>query len=303
MDHPICWRIFQLALIFVSAGFRKTAAATFIEHGRQLISSAPIPAPFPNVFQIDFVTNITWNQSTDFVGGTASGRLFYDWTTKQQRIDHGSGSYECQHFYFHDGPCSLIFVPDWGMYRILLQGEDNNPSGLSASSSSSSPSFECCLDIPNIVTPPPNWAELGDPTYNGVVYDSFSKTNTHEWIYNKNVTTAIKTTSGGIDRTCQQEEEEESSKRIRRKGPRTTISPASNPAKNYHTTRQVVDGEYKGRPTLFSFPSAEGRQDYHYLVETLKDFDPPMDPSIFSLPDGCLKQFCKCQEDGVSQQG
>ena len=91
----------------------------------------PIPKPFPDIFQIDFVTNITWvdhNNNRNVRHGkdskfpnetTIPGRLFYDWTNMRQRIDHGPGSYECTHFYEHDGPCSLIFLPDLGMYRIL----------------------------------------------------------------------------------------------------------------------------------------------------------------------------------------
>jgi len=278
----------------------------------------PIPKPFPDIFQIDFITNITWVEKTtttllhddDYI----PGRLFYDWTTERQRIDHGSGSYECVHFYNHDGPCSLIFIPDWGMYRILVDKEKKNDDDTNVSWRVGDPilpsslSFQCCLDIPNLGTPPPHWAELGNPTYNGIVHDEISQTSTHEWVYD-NVTVAEfrllatkwfrtgTTTETTRTRTISEVPEAEYQ--------RVMTKSSSNPAEYYHTTRQVAvvldhrttttgsDNDYEGRPVSFTFPSAGGLQDYHYLIQTMQELD-HMDDNTFDLPNGCLQQFCKC---------
>jgi hypothetical protein len=266
--------------------------------------SDPIPVSFPNSFQIDFVTNITRqkNQSLDFLlereidnskptnSTWIPGRLYYDWTRKMQRIDHGPGSYECVHFYHYDGPCSLVFIPDWGMYRILLPKEPTSFKEilhgdkieiLNDSQETSSPSFDCCLDIPNIGTPPPRWAEQGNPTYNGIAGDSFSNLSAHEWVFDH-----VSQDKTGFAATLLS----------------LAMHPSrqiTRPAEQYHTTRQVVDGEFAGRPLLFTFPSAGGMQDYHYFVDTMKKVN-TIDASIFALPDGCQTQFCKCKDSDSS---
>jgi len=272
----------------------------------------PIPKPFPDIFQIDFVTNVTWvdnnvSKKTRSVRHwksakssnetTIPGRLFYDWTNMKQRIDHGPGSYECTHFYDHNGPCSLIFLPDLGMYRIL-KGSDTNDD---QSTEISSPSFDCCLDIPNIGMPPPDWAVLGNPTYNGVVYDNFSKIYTYEWVYTHVLATAYGVYSARNEsrRVCTSKWSEEERRRLASnlQQQSATSLRKSHPAKDFHTTRQVVfDYGHAGRPVLFTFPSASGRLDYHYLVETMQEFD-KMDTRIFELPGACLQQFCKCRDE------
>ena len=274
----------------------------------------PIPKPFPDIFQIDFVTNITWvdhNNNRNVRHGkdskfpnetTIPGRLFYDWTNMRQRIDHGPGSYECTHFYEHDGPCSLIFLPDLGMYRILKDHDATTTHN--KSTGMFSPSFECCLDIPNIGTPPPDWAQLGNPTYNGVVYDDVSNMYTYEWVYDNVTATDYSVFSGRRESsrasTRDNEHQEQEHRRTRgasglKQQPTTSLS-KSNAAEEFHTTRQTVfDKIYAGRPVLFTFPSASGRQDYHYLVETMQTLD-KMDTSTFELPGACLQQFCKCRD-------
>lgn len=300
------------ALLQVATG-QADASEFFRPHRSVFSEKDPVPAPFPNSFQIDFVTNITWlderrrqNELEEELDGSnairnstwISGCLYYDWTRKMQRIDHGPGSHECSHFYNHDGPCSLIFIPDWGMYRKLLpkdpvppkkQKRDNGIGMMDVGDEELSPSLDCCLDIPNIGTPPPDWAERGKPTYNGIVKDPFSNLSAHEWIYDRvadgkehrhGFTTSSRSLSGPQVRN----------------GNRVTPPLYDAPAEQFHTFRQVVDGEFAGRPLLFTFPSAGGTQDYHYFVASMKV--DAMDSRIFALPDGCQTQFCKCERHG-----
>jgi len=143
--------LFALLFIIIVAGHIDVPATA--EHADHR------PKPYPIHFQIHFVTNLT----SDGEGTAVSGRLSYDWTLHAQRIDHGAGAYECKLFYDTEGPCSLIFN-NKGMYRIL--------------SHSGTP---CCLDLPHIGPPPPDWASNG--TYNGVVHDVVSGLDADEWIF------------------------------------------------------------------------------------------------------------------------
>lgn len=147
------------------------------------------------------------------------------------------------------------------MYRIL-HNDDDVVDDDAGSTRQASP---CCLDLPNIGTPSPDWAELGNPTYNGILQDPFSNQTAHEWIFdnvNRN------------DNTIRMRDLEEES-----------------PAEMYHTTRQVAHGPYAGRPLLFTFPSALGRQDYHYLFETM--VEEHLEPDLFRLPEWCQQQTCQ----------
>ena len=298
-------------------GLAKWKTGTMQERSTGGSLRGPIPKPFPDIFQIDFVTNITWvdnnvskkkkrrrnvrhGKAQKFSSKeTIPGRLFYDWTNRRQRIDHGPGSYECTHFYDHDGPCSLVFLPDLGMYRILKGSNTNDDQ----STAISSPAFDCCLDIPNIGMPPPDWATLGNPTYNGVVYDTFSKIYTYEWVYTHVTASAYASFSARNASThmcCTSKWREEQERRRPVSNLKQQSVPSirkSNPAKDFHTTRQVVfDNGHAGWPVLFTFPSASGRLDYHYRVETMQEFD-KMDTRIFELPGACLQQFCKCRDE------
>lgn len=265
--------------------------------------NASIPVPFPPTFQIDFVTNITWSEQEwhrpsgvdgkprsppdHHLSRWISGRLYYDWTKKMQRIDHGPGSYECTHFYDYDGPCSLIFHPNWGMYRILLP-KNRTGDGHHGSSSSSSPVYSCCLDIPNLGAPPPNWAKEGNPTYHGVVQDSVSNRSAREWIYDQ------------VGLPTQRPQRSPPPRTYPSQRPLHGISGMETPVEQCHTMRQVNGGAHDGRPLLFSFPSAGGTQDYHYLVESMEEMY-SMEAGIFALPDGCQTQFCKCDEEKISK--
>lgn len=129
------------------------------------VQRRPQPLPYPLHFQIHFATNLTTDSDGTAAGLPISGRLSYDWTQHAQRIDHGPGAYECQHFYNTDQRCSLIFHKV-GMYRIIHSCHEEIP---------------CCLDLLNIGSPSPNWASNG--TYNGVVYDAVSGFDAYEWIF------------------------------------------------------------------------------------------------------------------------
>jgi hypothetical protein len=58
-----------------------------------------------------------------------------------------------------------------------------------------------------------------------------------------------------------------------------------------HMYFEVAQGEkYAGNPLVFTFPAADGRQDFHYdaasmVVEAQED-------SLFALPEGCAGKPC-----------
>jgi hypothetical protein len=213
------------------------------------------PYSYPNAFIIQFVTNVTKDNAIHPIHGT----LYYDWSIPAQRIDHAAGSYECAHFYnITDQPCSLVFLES-GMYRLLRSGNTNDK--------------DCCLDLPGIGAPPPNWASasnnnLSSSTYNGLVYDRFSQRSAHMWSFDKNVTLLKMDKSSPLEQV------------------------GGDIRYDYHTMRQVADyGKYYGRPLLFTFPGkAQGRQDFHYQVETM--VIGPQHPLLFQLPHGCANKAC-----------
>ena len=59
---------------------------------------------------------------------------------------------------------------------------------------------------------------------------------------------------------------------------------------NPHYYEEVSQGELVGRPLYFSFPAVDGRQDFHYNPQSLKE--EPQPASIFALPDGCEGKLC-----------
>jgi hypothetical protein len=60
---------------------------------------------------------------------------------------------------------NLIFPPK-GMYRIV-----------------NSDSKRCCLDLANLGPPPPGWASMANPTFNGLVVDEYSDLATFAWTF------------------------------------------------------------------------------------------------------------------------
>jgi len=196
------------------------------------------PTPYPAQFTIDFVTNLTAIDD-----GEEAGRMWYDWTLQQQRIDHGAGAYECTHFYATRAPCTLLFNRR-GMYRVI---ENDNK-------------VPCCLDLPQIGPPPPDWAVNG--TLDGVVYDRVSQNFAYQWTFDH--------LRGGL----------------------LFRDDSGGAAAPFHTVQELAFGKYRGRPLTFTFPGkAVGRQDYHFRPESM--IVGTMDPSIFSLADGCSEVLCR----------
>jgi hypothetical protein len=218
--------------------------------------------PYPNAFRIHFVTNVTQDDASHPI---INGTLYYDWSIPAQRIDHPAGSYECVHFYNTHQPCSLVFLASGGMYRLLLRPNDG---------------ADCCLDLPGLGPPPPDWASASNnnnlSTYNGLVYDRFSQRSAHMWSFDKNVTIH----AGDRSSPLQQQQ-------VGDGGGNRYVGG------DYHTMRQVAEyGNEYGRPLVFTFPGskANGRQDFHYQVETM--VIGPQHPLLFQLPHGCANKAC-----------
>jgi hypothetical protein len=229
-----------------------------------------IPSPYPVAFQVDFVTNIS-NTNTEQTPlqrfrFAINGTLYYDWTQWAQRIDHEAGSFECVQFYQTQGECSLLFLRE-GMYRIFP--DKNVPTTSSTSTRHSN--IDCCLDLPNIGAPPPDWASRVPSTYKGWVWDDIGKVLAKEWWFENVYSMADESWPAyphfGSD---------------------------NNVTLPFHTTRQVAVGQDipEGLPVVFTFPGrAEGRQDMHYLLHTVKT-GLPTNSSLFELPKGCRNRRC-----------
>ena len=262
----------------------------------------PLPKPYPTSFSISFVTNITSSSLSSSLllqplpaarlASTArqlknyqhanktavNGNIYYDYMIPAQRIDHGPGSYECLRFYNHSLGCSLIFLNS-GMYRILhYQSPDtllsNNHSEFDQhldSNREEAGVADCCLDSADLGPLPPNWASSANPTYNGIVFDDYSRTLAHQWSFD-NLTTTMSFNSKS-DKSGDRNRDSDSSRTM------------------YHIKREAAFGEYAGRPLLFTFPSAVGRQDMHYIVDTMRVG--PQRPLLFRLPDDCVEKRCE----------
>ena len=203
------------------------------------------PTPYPAQFVIDFVTNLTASDDGD--GRSCGGSHVVRLDSQQQRIDHGAGAYECTHFYATSAPCTLLFNSR-GMYRVIIE-KDRVP---------------CCLDLPQIGPPPPDWAVNG--TLDGVVYDRVSRNFAYQWTFDHLRGLFLRDYSGAA-------------------------------ATPFHTVQELAFGKYQGRPLTFTFPGkAEGRQDYHFRPETM--IVGTMDPSIFSLAEGCSEISCRSHDHG-----
>lgn len=128
----------------------------------------PVPKAWPFAFCATFLTNITdpslvRNGSPIFRSAIVS-ELFYDYSFRAQRIEHGAGSYECLHFYSTSEQCTLI-MNEHGMYRI---GAQDPP---------------CCLDMMEITCPPPWWASMAisGRDYLGEEIEVVSGIMCHHW--------------------------------------------------------------------------------------------------------------------------
>jgi hypothetical protein len=241
----------QIVLFLVLMMCSTTWSANVKDISQEDYRPAPTPYPYPNAFIIQFVTNVTQDDASSPI----NGMLYYDWSIPAQRIDHTAGSYECSHFYNTDQSCSLVFLAS-GMYRLLRLRNDNGE--------------DCCLDLPGIGPPPPDWASASNnnlSTYNGLVYDRFSQRSANMWSFDKkNVT--VNTGESHLEQV------------------------GGGYRYDYHTMQQVADyGKYYGRPLVFTFPGkAQGRQDFHYQVESM--VIGPQRPFLFQLPHGCANKAC-----------
>jgi hypothetical protein len=211
--------------------------------------------------------------------------LFYDYAVPAQTIYHGPGSYECMHFYNHSLGCSLVFVNS-GMYRILhhhYNSSDISNESFYINLENKERAEDCCLDLVDLHPPPPNWADNGNPTYNGIVLDKYSQKLARRWSFDNlsSKTTATISTFrniiNGISENNITNDDNNKSNRIRKN-------------KQYHTKMEVAFGEYAGRPLLFTFPSAVGNQDMHFLVDTM--MVGPQHAKYFQLPYDCFENMC-----------
>jgi len=230
-------------------------------------TTQPLPTPYPQAFSISFATNVTESSSNGenrYAAALQGERLFYDWTLRRQRIDHAPGSYECVHFYQTNQACTLLFLPE-GMYRII---HNTTATNTTSRNSNRSTTKECCLDLPGVGTPPPDWASMANPTFDGIVLDEYSRMLAYQFTFDNLSATH------GFSLFVEQQ---------RRNMRRQQHS-------NYHTSREVARaGAFRGRPLLFSFPGT-GVQDYHYNVSSMKI--EPQSPILFGLPDGCKNRLC-----------
>jgi hypothetical protein len=244
----------------------------FLRGGDPSTKDSWIPSPYPTTFQVQFVTNLSNGKESTIQEYPIHGTLYYDWTQRAQRVDHGAGSFECVRFYQTQRECSLIFLTD-GMYRILPASKPDNTS--TAIFFKEENEHDCCLDLPNIGAPPPDWASQAPSTFKGWVWDVFSGFLAKEWWFDK------------------------FSKEANESWPFHHAAKSENYGQYgntlpFHTTRQVATGQDapEGLPVVFTFPGkAEGRQDMHYLLHTMKKSLPPNN-SLFELPEGCRYRRC-----------
>jgi hypothetical protein len=109
---------------------------------------------------------------------------------------------------------------------------------------------ECCLDLPGVGANPPDWTSSSHPSYDGVAKEPYSGYRSYRWVYD-------------------------------------TIPNAT----QYHMYYEVAPGDVnKGRPLIFTFPGADGRQDYHYIPSSLEEG--PQSSDLFKLPEGCANKLC-----------
>ena len=150
-----------------------------------------------------------------------------------------------------------------GMYRMLPSMDDDAIF------------TNCCLDLPDIGAPPPDWASQAPHTWKGVVRDQYSGLLAMEWWFDK--------VDDGKEVFAWMHQMHRE-KNHHQDGTADTLP--------FHTTRQVATGQYQGVPLVFTFPGkAEGRQDMHYLPHTMTKSLPP-DNALFDLPDGCRQKRC-----------
>ena len=235
------------------------------------------PTPYPMAFRIQFDTNITRQKDGDPIIDPSSiaeenkpllrSTLYYDWTLQAQRIDHPPGSYECVRFYnvSQTAGCQLYFTAV-GMYRVITK-----------EGSVADADHDCCLDLPGLGAPPPDWARRAHPTFRGLVRDAYSGYVAYEFVFDQDPRFAYHRQPYNTTMARHHPE------------PHDDIDSIYD---QFHTAREVHDlHNNNGRPLSFTFPGkAMGRQDFH--------FDPTslvigrQDPEVLRLPPGCEERRC-----------
>jgi hypothetical protein len=276
-------------------------------------SAAPMPQPYPSAFTISFVTNITINDEDNIStiknapDYPLSGKLYYHYP--YQRIDHAAGSVECVRFYHTTGPCTLLFLPHAGMYRLLYDNENqihkNNSNhttihNLRHHRRQAFVPTDCCLDLPRVETPPPNWSALAHPTFDGIVHDVYSNQFAYQWTFD-HLTPSMDPFLYYLSRNENNDNREITERALyHRHSNDTMVLPSK-----YHTLRQVVPSLNQQennnttvvlppvvpwQPLVFTFPDGTGRQDFHYSYEDWTKGPP--DNALFALPPGCAQRKC-----------
>ena len=266
------------------------------------------PTPYPMAFRIQFDTNITrqkiMSDNGDTIDPTTNSltennkplrsTLYYDWKLQAQRIDHPPGSYECVRFYnVSKTGCQLYFTAV-GMYRVISQSRKKTTG--STVGSSWADADDCCLDIPGLGAPPPDWARRASPTFKGLVKDVYSGYDAYEFVFDRDLSypwIANQHYETDTTTTRQRESNHEQHGDVVRGTSHRSIYD------QFHTAREVHDDTTlvsDGTPLSFTFPSkAMGLQDYHFDPTSLVIGD--QDPELFRLPAGCALVRCSSNYD------
>jgi hypothetical protein len=162
--------------------------------------------------------------------------------------------------------------------------------------------IDCCLDLPDVGAPPPDWASRAPSTWRGMVWDDHGQVFATEWWFDRFDVDRTEerhfSPMGGfvvppnLDITTHRDDDGEAKGSNKQAN---SISSMTTGTINFHTVRQVAferDGIDNGLPLVFTFPSlAEGRQDMHFLYRTM-NHSLPNDALLFELPKGCEQRRC-----------
>ena len=205
-----------------------------------------MPTDWPLEFSAEIQTNLTW-RLTGEGGHPVRGKMFYKWSSRALRVDHGAGNFECEHFYHTAHPCSLIHLPS-GTYRLLKAPPAGEP--------------ECCLDLPQIAAPPPDWATRGSPSDAGTTMlpYTYGQGEGFQYLDTGNCTDRL----AGDNSGC-------------------------------HSYYEKLPG---AAPLLFTFPANGGLQDWYWLPHT-RVVNASLPDSLFTLPIGCMNKTCPKSSDGA----
>ena len=242
-----CKRPYRMLLVLSTVLLLLLTINNKRQHRLPNLEPIPQPTSYPRSFTIQFDTNLTRRSQSNSTERPLRSTLYYDWEVPAQRVDHPAGAYECIRFYnVTRHGCSLYFLAS-GMYRVIARDASYHGTF-----------HPCCLDIPSLGPPPPDWARRANPTFHGFVHDVHSGSDAYEFVFDH----VVRDDGDVYDK--------------------------------YHTSREVHDGtDTNGIPLVFTFPGkAKGLQDYHFDPSSLVLGQP--DRMLFQLPEGC--QNVKCEE-------